>query len=120
MTSLYKNKVGEVIGPEEWAMLFNDKSYQVVRQHKFSTPDQNHTGLVSTIWTGIDLYGDLFETMIFVDQKGILPDLDGYKENSATQEEAILAHGKAMAAVAQALLTFNATQLKGMGFGGGG
>ena len=61
----YYDKTGKPISFEEWAPLFEDKSYQIIRQTKL--PDG---GLVSTVWLGLNHnYGGgppaIFETMAF-------------------------------------------------------
>jgi hypothetical protein len=90
--SKYYNRKGEVIPLNEWAELFEDYKYKIVRQ------DQIGKFFVSTVWLGMDhnffrfmekeapIY--IFETMIFADDDYG----DIYQVRYSTEEEALAGH----------------------------
>jgi hypothetical protein len=67
--SFFYDRAGEPIDLERWAMLFEDKRYQIVKQTSVSGY------LVSTVWIGFnqDLRDDMppliFETMVFAPER---------------------------------------------------
>jgi hypothetical protein len=91
MKNLYYNKEGKEIALLEWAKLFEDKSYQIIKQDKLVN------GLhVSTVWLGLDHSFDIighgkpliFETMVF--PKRSYGELDC--ERCSTLKQAIAIH----------------------------
>jgi 20S proteasome alpha/beta subunit len=95
MTSVY-NRQGEPISMGEFARLFEDVDYSVLRQEE--TADKHYW--VSTVWLGIDhnFSGEgppiIFETMVFAQTTDAQSRLmEGTScERYATEEQAIRGH----------------------------
>lgn len=86
--SIFYDRQGKPITPEEWHALFADKSYQKVRQTK-ATDEVT----VSTVWLGIDhSHGGevpvIFETMICGGKR------EGEQFRYATEEAALADHDR--------------------------
>jgi hypothetical protein len=86
----FYDRKGEPISAVRWRRLFDDKSYQILRQ------EQVGEVLVSTVWLGIDhgFFSDwpmIFETMVFVPLNGD----ECYRY--ATEEDAFAGHERLVA-----------------------
>ena len=95
---MYYNRQGDQINVLEWGKLFEDKSYQVIKQ--------NYVGdyFVSTVWVGLsysfELPADIFETMIFKSHEDVL----NYQERYNTEEDALRGHDIACNFVRETIL----------------
>lgn len=91
----YYDKEGKPITSSEWAKLFQDVEYKVVRQ---TTTKNNY--FISTVWLGLD-HGHgldeilIFETMVF-DMKNGFTGRDLFMERYETEEQAKQGHREAV------------------------
>jgi hypothetical protein len=104
------DREGNSIRFQEWALLFDNKDYQVIRQTKVGV------FLISTVWLGMDhgIFGPeplIFETMIINESGGERDFLD--EQYRYSTEEDALAHHDAIVAQALLLEGVNADQGQG-------
>lgn len=87
----YYDREGKEISVEEWGRLFEDKSYQILKQ------DSIRSFFISTIWLGLD-HGwtcdelHIFETMVFIKPNNI----PCYCHRSGNEQDALSIHEKAV------------------------
>jgi len=103
MYDLYFNKEGEPIDLKEWSRLRSYFDYRFVGQtYVGRKKNSKKRKMVSTIWLGINhsfLDGEdpvIFETMIFVTQKGKVDFTELYCKRYHTLAEASEGHAKAV------------------------
>lgn len=88
--SNFWSKTGELISSTEWAKLFADKSYQIIKQTKL-----DNGIFISTVWLGIS-YGEtpsgplIFETIVWPSDKS--EDEEMYRYTS--ERDALFNHNK--------------------------
>jgi len=87
MSRYYKRDGTPFSDTMEWAKMFNDLKYKIVKQAKLKCGCR-----VSTIWLGLDHnWGNgpplIFETMVFPNE---------YQERYTTEKEAVAGHEKAI------------------------
>jgi hypothetical protein len=101
--SLYFDRKGLPLSLTQYAMLFENMEYRVVKQEALGKY------FVSTVWTGLNMSflknfrPLIFETMIFLEDENDngIEELMGYQERYSTEEEALAGHAKAIEFVKQ-------------------